>query len=157
MVFTILVLSVLYVLCCMLFYCSFFFLCFFFFKQKTAYELRISDWSSDVCSSDLCAPLIGPLGGDPQGWPFARRKSASRQTLRPDSPEASMRDQLFSHPGGAPSWISPLWPNIKATMAIAAPRDKMALEHESEMPSKVHCGTSHRTHGVAKIQKTAGE
>src|SRR3546814_1173867 len=28
-------------------------LCCFFFKQKTAYELRISDWSSDVCSSDL--------------------------------------------------------------------------------------------------------
>src|SRR3546814_7224756 len=26
----------------------------FFFKQKTAYEMRISDWSSDVCSSDLC-------------------------------------------------------------------------------------------------------
>src|SRR3546814_5169373 len=31
---------------------SFFFV-FFFFKQKTAYEMRISDWSSDVCSSDL--------------------------------------------------------------------------------------------------------
>src|SRR3546814_3020133 len=29
------------------------FLYFFFFKQKTAYEMRISDWSSDVCSSDL--------------------------------------------------------------------------------------------------------
>src|SRR3546814_3161343 len=28
---------------------------FFFFKQKTAYEMRISDWSSDVCSSDLKA------------------------------------------------------------------------------------------------------
>src|SRR3546814_5756241 len=28
---------------------------FFFFKQKTAYEMRISDWSSDVCSSDLFA------------------------------------------------------------------------------------------------------
>src|SRR3546814_9510050 len=28
----------------------------FFFKQKTAYEMRISDWSSDVCSSDLPAP-----------------------------------------------------------------------------------------------------
>src|SRR3546814_16421702 len=27
---------------------------FFFFKQKTAYDVRISDWSSDVCSSDLC-------------------------------------------------------------------------------------------------------
>src|SRR3546814_2516355 len=32
--------------------CSY--VCFFFFKQKTAYEMRISDWSSDVCSSDLC-------------------------------------------------------------------------------------------------------
>src|SRR3546814_8364904 len=30
-----------------------FWLFFFFFKQKTAYEMRISDWSSDVCSSDL--------------------------------------------------------------------------------------------------------
>src|SRR3546814_13389652 len=29
---------------------------FFVFKQKTAYEMRISDWSSDVCSSDLAAP-----------------------------------------------------------------------------------------------------
>src|SRR3546814_5494843 len=29
---------------------------FFFFKQKTAYEMRISDWSSDVCSSDPCHP-----------------------------------------------------------------------------------------------------
>src|SRR3546814_12766680 len=32
---------------------NFFFSCFFFFKQKTSYEMRISDWSSDVCSSDL--------------------------------------------------------------------------------------------------------
>src|SRR3546814_4996027 len=31
------------------------FFVFFFFKQKTAYEMRISDWSSDVCSSDLAA------------------------------------------------------------------------------------------------------
>src|SRR3546814_1356172 len=33
--------------------CSCVFLFVFFFKQKTAYEMRISDWSSDVCSSDL--------------------------------------------------------------------------------------------------------
>src|SRR3546814_19913004 len=33
-----------------------FVVCFFFFKQKTAYEMRISDWSSDVCSSDLTRP-----------------------------------------------------------------------------------------------------
>src|SRR3546814_11426416 len=41
---------------------------FFFFKQKTAYEMRISDWSSDVCSSDLLGVYfeqrygLGPVG-----------------------------------------------------------------------------------------------
>src|SRR3546814_3716322 len=35
------------------FYCLLCLYIFFFFKQKTAYEMRISDWSSDVCSSDL--------------------------------------------------------------------------------------------------------
>src|SRR3546814_10936333 len=40
-------------------------LLFFFFKQKTAYEMRISDWSSDVCSSDLLVlhELKGTCGG----------------------------------------------------------------------------------------------
>src|SRR3546814_19010743 len=33
--------------------------CIFFFKQKTAYEMRISDWSSDVCSSDLIDTVTG--------------------------------------------------------------------------------------------------
>src|SRR3546814_4993364 len=34
----------------------------FFFKQKTAYEMRISDWSSDVCSSDLALQRLLDLG-----------------------------------------------------------------------------------------------
>src|SRR3546814_2713912 len=34
---------------------------FFFFKQKTAYEMRISDWSSDVCSSDLVQEALVDL------------------------------------------------------------------------------------------------
>src|SRR3546814_10887284 len=37
--------------------------CFFFFKQKTAYEMRISDWSSDVCSSDLKGTGTGDAAG----------------------------------------------------------------------------------------------
>src|SRR3546814_2282100 len=37
---------------------------FFFFKQKTAYEMRISDWSSDVCSSDLHPDVVSPKVGD---------------------------------------------------------------------------------------------
>src|SRR3546814_2822494 len=38
--------------------------CFFFVKQKTAYEMRISDWSSDVCSSDLTLAgfVLAPFG-----------------------------------------------------------------------------------------------
>src|SRR3546814_7586038 len=54
-----------FVLVCVVFLCSFIsvsfvlrvllYFFFFFFKQKTAYEMRISDWSSDVCSSDLHA------------------------------------------------------------------------------------------------------
>src|SRR3546814_3923192 len=35
-------------------------ICICFFKQKTAYEMRISDWSSDVCSSDLAARRLAP-------------------------------------------------------------------------------------------------
>src|SRR3546814_12400208 len=35
-------------------------MCVFFFKQKTAYEMRISDWSSDVCSSDLTVRSASP-------------------------------------------------------------------------------------------------
>src|SRR3546814_6928884 len=38
---------------------NFYYLLFFFFKQKTAYEMRISDWSSDVCSSDLTSRFAG--------------------------------------------------------------------------------------------------
>src|SRR3546814_16446281 len=58
-------------MCDMLYFFVFFF---FFFKQKTAYEMRISDWSSDVCSSDLAAdggaardPAHLPDGGDDRG------------------------------------------------------------------------------------------
>src|SRR3546814_8593136 len=47
-------LSFVLVFCLIYILFTYFFFCdFFFFKQKTAYEVRISDWSSDVCSSDL--------------------------------------------------------------------------------------------------------
>src|SRR3546814_6088442 len=41
--------------------------CVLFFKQKTAYEMRISDWSSDVCSSDLASrdAIISLIDGKP--------------------------------------------------------------------------------------------
>src|SRR6187399_3669090 len=57
---------------------------FFFFKQKTAYEITASDWSSDVCSSDLRSlrrtPCADPWQGRLPGTPAARdRRSEERR------------------------------------------------------------------------------
>src|SRR3546814_1326539 len=54
---------------------------FFFFKQKTAYEMRISDWSSDVCSSDLMA--VGyQCGVDRTGGIYPAVRWRDIETLR---------------------------------------------------------------------------
>src|SRR3546814_3615157 len=58
---------------------------FFFFKQKTAYEMRISDWSSDVCSSDLADPYLRWAGALEEG----RNESSS---------DAEARGAALSHP-----------------------------------------------------------
>src|SRR3546814_6703590 len=65
---------------------------FFFFKQKTAYEMRISDWSSDVCSSDLLCRSYRPR------HPPARRKRAAEPPARdrcspPANPSAGVRSR----------------------------------------------------------------
>src|SRR3546814_16940122 len=66
----------------------------FFFKQKTAYEMRISDWSSDVCSSDLDRPVDGTGAGDRLSRRSARRALPSavpRQLRRGDDPRRTDR------------------------------------------------------------------
>src|SRR3546814_1046736 len=71
---------------------------FFFFKQKTAYEMRISDWSSDVCSSDL------EVGPPPQSDPPLVPESAKAppSPAQPSEPQAWSRDlDLDSAPVGA--------------------------------------------------------
>src|SRR3546814_3972929 len=76
---------------------------FFFFKQKTAYEMRISDWSSDVCSSDLrpSGDLRGKREGPRHSAPPAHRGSQPR----PDAPE-----------GKRPA--APPWPYKRARYAM---------------------------------------
>src|SRR3546814_20713517 len=63
----------------------------FFFKQKTAYEMRISDWSSDVCSSDLSIGVIDDLDmsfvnghpvGNSFGWSEERHYGVPAALLR---------------------------------------------------------------------------
>src|SRR3546814_3747928 len=65
---------------------------FFFFKQKTAYEMRISDWSSDVCSSDLGAQRLAHIDAAAQelqhhlaGGGFSRAPPGQR-ALQPEQP-----------------------------------------------------------------------
>src|SRR3546814_16587548 len=57
---------------------------FFFFKQKTAYEMRISDWSSDVCSSDLQRGDIHPQIVEDQD---RRQRKCTDRDQQPDDTE----------------------------------------------------------------------
>src|SRR3546814_17580233 len=56
----------------------------FFFKQKTAYEIRISDWSSDVCSSDLCPASCRGLAVLRRDVELHRRMAARHRRLDDD-------------------------------------------------------------------------
>src|SRR3546814_2724493 len=67
--------------------------CFFFFKQKTAYEMRISDWSSDVCSSDLADLVLRPGDHGIDRQPRTRRVRADRDRAVADA------DPFDLHPG----------------------------------------------------------
>src|SRR3546814_5897618 len=70
---------------------------FLFFKQKTAYEMRISDWSSDVCSSDLflLTPFLQKAGADVVGRMRARVVDELTTTFKSHySHEISLTDAL---------------------------------------------------------------
>src|SRR3546814_5061266 len=72
--------------------------CVFFFKQKTAYEMRISDWSSDVCSSDLAR---GPdrraaeCAGNPGTFRLDAALRAQADVPRPDPGPVPPRRQAL--------------------------------------------------------------
>src|SRR3546814_19075012 len=86
---------------------------FFFFKQKAAYEMRISDWSADLCSSELVAEAVqaaqaegqSAAGRQPGGVPHLVR--ARRRRHRPQRPpkrrrprpEEALRQEARRRPG----------------------------------------------------------
>src|SRR3546814_5252480 len=94
---------------------------FFFFKQKTAYELRISDWSSDVCSSDLVQrqPLLL--------LPGCARSGGARVIGRP----ATGRNDGHELPCGA---IGPASAR-HAGLCLEADQKARSEEHTSELQS----------------------
>src|SRR3546814_7696087 len=75
----------------------------FVFKQKTAYEMRISDWSSDVCSSDLINPDLKLTAG--------LRYTKDRKTFTPVPSQLLLAPTLFA--GGAVGRGYPAEPDIK--------------------------------------------
>src|SRR3546814_3806469 len=90
------------------------FFVFFFFKQKTAYEMRISDWSSDVCSSDLGIRMQTRPGPEPRKSPQAGHPADNpgRRSLAQSSPIPSSPipvKPLLRTLAGQPSTRPPLW------------------------------------------------
>src|SRR3546814_1787376 len=83
----------------------------FFFKQKTAYDMRISDWSSDVCSSDLCRVMSAfsrwlrsprPVSvGVNTVWPAARSRAATRDQHQPPCQAPCTRTKVCAVAGRA--------------------------------------------------------
>src|SRR3546814_3093441 len=117
----------------MCYYLFKFVLCFFFFfKQKTAYEMRISDWSSDVCSSDLswrgprsaggAAASIGPTSC-----------GATHPTTSPRSAAAKARATSSAPP---------------STVRVCSRRSARSEEHTSELQSLMR-----RSYGVFCLEK----
>src|SRR3546814_4766285 len=66
---------------------------FFFFKQKTAYEMRISDWSSDVCSSDLVEPVTSKLKTLGLGAALQESVAANPETIKAAEFSAASAEQ----------------------------------------------------------------
>src|SRR3546814_3546443 len=90
---------------------------FFFFKQKTAYEMRISDWSSDVCSSDLASdPSLRPRWRPPG---FRSPPWRSQRRLRLRMPSAGHPHHAVSSPpssdleGDRQAYVEPVRPRAR--------------------------------------------
>src|SRR3546814_2088274 len=88
---------------------------FCFFKQKTAYEMRISDWSSDVCSSDLL------IGADEHKARLAKATALLR---------AHDMDALLIEPGASLIYFTGVhwWRSERLTAAVLTREGEVAIE-----------------------------
>src|SRR3546814_4239945 len=118
----------------------------FFFKQKTAYEMRISDWSSDVYSSDLgfgrdASPASGLRSGMRKGWPRRAPAGGIIQRCGNHGAITTGRCVATPHPvSDQPSPAASMRAGLPATVAPAGTSRVTTLparseEHTSELQS----------------------
>src|SRR3546814_8347122 len=107
---------------------------FFVFKQKTAYEMRISDWSSDVCSSDLRHPSCrvvraqrpAPDGRQQLSVAGAGAARGRRKRTGRPRPDAAARARRRDRPGLAPA--------ARCLRAVQAQRRRASSEEHTSTP-----------------------
>src|SRR3546814_12635305 len=101
--------------------------CFFFFKQKTAYEMRISDWSSDVCSSDLALLTNAQAASNDRQWTTAYAIAS-----RVDDAYAAGTDIRDQSLGERDDYTSLVWlAGTTAYYELKRPKDAMAMFQRS--------------------------
>src|SRR3546814_6574635 len=113
---------------------------FFFFKQKTAYEMRISDWSSDVCSSDLQPPRRGIFRqymdvehAQPLGMAMDEQRRGHHPREPPPLKFVEHRDRKFANGSIVPVPHRMNCADRRPPRAVAA--DRRSEEHPSELQS----------------------
>src|SRR3546814_5010331 len=108
---------------------------FFVFKQKTAYEMRISDWSSDVCSSDLAGKLPGPPPSRPRVSPIflAYRLTAQEPCVRLARKSTLLYAGYTARAGVATKvpWRSPTWLKVIPTEPVRSSERSKILSAET--------------------------
>src|SRR3546814_5871741 len=108
----------------------------FFFKQKTAYDMRISDWSSDVCSSDL---RERPAAQDRFEKPVERRRSRVDHRQRKDAGGEAGAGSRQGDAVGDVARKRPRGGRGRRRLCVRAVRDRLqrprSEEHTSELQS----------------------
>src|SRR3546814_8372375 len=130
-------------------FCILYYVLFFFFKQKTAYEMRISDLSSDVCSSDLSsrsAIVIAAVSALPLGlgWPSVtkmkrrfRMVASAAEAVNQVTASWAARSK-FVPKVGAPAATKALRASMSATVACGFSILVVALFHSTTDRSEEH-------------------
>src|SRR3546814_20120678 len=117
---------------------------FFFFKQKTAYEMRISDWSSDVCSSDLATRAITQFFFSPDSFLRFRDAAAAAGIDAPIVPgilpvsNVSQTKRIADMCGTAiPAWMMSLFDGLDD---LPDARQRVAATVAAELCRRLYAG-----------------